>query len=166
MPAGRARGDRTEAARPAREGRGREERTAAATSALNQDYSCIPQDETSIDDQPGDAANIVAGANDYRLGWGTSGFYATTDNGNNWYDGITPFPSLPSGDNLDGGGDPVIVFDRDGVAYYAQINFNRTDDTSGVWVNRSTNGGFTWTRPCVAIRRRSPTDERASAAAR
>jgi hypothetical protein len=116
----------------------------------NQDYSCLPQDETAIDQNPKVARNFVAGANDYRLGWGTSGFYATTDNGAHWYDGITPFPSLPSGDNLDGGGDPVTVFDHDGVAYYAQINFNRTDDTSGVWVNRSTNGGFTWSRPCVA----------------
>jgi len=119
----------------------------------NQDYSCQPQDETAIDQNPLNQRNYVGGANDYRLGWGTSGFYATTDNGNTWYDGITPFPSLPSGDNLDGGGDPVIVFDRSGVAYYAQINFNRTDDTSGVWVNRSTNGGFTWSRPCVAISR-------------
>src|SRR5207253_602100 len=82
---------------------------------------------------------------------GPSDFYSTTDKGAHWYDGITPFPSLPTGDNLDGGGDPAIVFDRSGVVYYAQINFNRTDDTSGVWVNRSTNGGFTWTRPCVAI---------------
>jgi hypothetical protein len=118
---------------------------------VNQDYSCLPQDETALDQNPRSSKNYVAGANDYRLGWGTSGFYSTTDNGNHWYDGITPFPSLPSGDNLDGGGDPVIVFDRAGVVYYAQINFNRTDDTSGVWVNRSTNGGFTWTRPCVAI---------------
>lgn len=118
---------------------------------VNQDYSCQPQDETAIDQNPLNQSNYVAGANDYRLGWGTSGFYATTDNGNSWYDGITPFPSLPSGDNLDGGGDPVVVYDRSGVAYYAQINFNRTDDTSGVWVNRSTNGGFTWSRPCVAI---------------
>lgn len=119
----------------------------------NQDYSCQPQDETAIDQNPLNQRNYLGGANDYRLGWGTSGFYATTDNGNTWYDGITPFPSLPSGDNLDGGGDPAIVFDRSGVAYYAQINFNRTDDTSGVWVNRSTNGGFTWSRPCVAIQR-------------
>ena len=125
----------------------------------NQDYSCQPQDETAIDQNPLNQRNYVGGANDYRLGWGTSGFYATTDNGNTWYDGITPFPSLPSGDNLDGGGDPVIVFDRSGVAYYAQINFNRTDDTSGVWVNRSTNGGFTWTRPCVPIQVAPPPNE-------
>jgi hypothetical protein len=128
----------------------------------NQDYSCMPQDETSIDQNPLNQRNYVGGANDYRLGWGTSGFYATTDNGSTWYDGITPFPSLPSGDNLDGGGDPVIVFDRSGVAYYAQINFNRTDDTSGVWVNRSTNGGFTWTRPCVAIRTAAAPSEQAA----
>jgi hypothetical protein len=117
----------------------------------NQDYACFPQDETAVHVNPTNPRNATAGANDYRLGWGTSGFYTTTDNGNHWYDGITPFPSLPSGDNLDGGGDPVIIHDRAGLTYYVQINFNRTDDTSGVWVNRSTNGGFTWSRPCVAI---------------
>ena len=126
---------------------------------MNQDFSCMPQDETTIDQNPNVASNYVGGANDYRLGWGTSGFYASTDNGTHWYDGITPFPSLPSGDNLDGGGDPVTVFDRAGVVYYAQINFNRTDDTSGVWVNRSTNGGFTWTRPCVPIQVAPPPTE-------
>jgi hypothetical protein len=125
--------------------------SAGSNIRANQDYSCFPQDETSLDINPQDGSNILGGANDYRLGWGTSGFYASTDNGNHWYDGITPFPSLPNGDNLDGGGDPAIVYDRQGVAYYAQINFNRTDTTNGVWVNRSTNGGFTWSRPCVAI---------------
>jgi hypothetical protein len=128
----------------------------------NQDYSCLPQDETALDQNPLVGKNLIGGANDYRLGWGTSGFYTSTDNGNHWYDGITPFPSLPSGDNLDGGGDPVVVFDREGTAYYAQINFNRTDDTSGVWVNRSTNGGFTWSRPCVAIRLAAPPSEQAA----
>jgi hypothetical protein len=117
----------------------------------NQDYSCLPQDETALDINPQVERNIVGGANDYRLGWGTSGFYASTDNGEHWYDGIIPFPSLPSGDNLDGGGDPAIVYDRQGIVYYADINFNRTDSTNGVWVSRSTNGGFTWSRPCVAI---------------
>ena len=122
----------------------------------NQDYACFPQDETSLDINPQDGKNIVGGANDYRLGWGTSGFYASTDGGKHWYDGIIPFPSLPNGDNLDGGGDPALVYDRQGIAYYADINFNRTDTTNGVWVSRSTNGGFTWSRPCVAFGSATP----------
>jgi len=125
----------------------------------NQDFACFPQNETSIAVNPRNSRNIVGGANDYRLGWGTSGFYATTDGGRDWYDGIIPFPSLPSGENLDGGGDPAIAFDRDGVVYYADINFNRTDDTNGVFVSRSTNGGFTWSRPCVPIPGASPADD-------
>jgi hypothetical protein len=132
---------------------------AGSNIRANQDYSCMPQDETALDINPNHKSNVLGGANDYRLGWGTSGFYASTDNGNHWYDGIIPFPSLPSGDNLDGGGDPSIVYDRQGIAYYADINFNRTDDTSGVWVSRSTNGGFTWSRPCVAIRTAAPPSE-------
>jgi hypothetical protein len=139
-----------------------EQKSSGNDRRLNQDFACFPQDETVVDQNPKAPRNYIAGANDYRLGWGTSGFYATTDGGAHWYDGITPFPSLPSGDNLDGGGDPVTLFDRGGVAYYAQINFNRTDDTSGVWVNRSTNGGFTWTRPCVAIRLAAPPSEAAA----
>jgi len=128
---------------------------------VNPEYSCFPQNETSIAVNPTNARNIVAGANDYRLGWGTSGFYASTNSGQSWYTGLIPFPSLPSGDNLDGGGDPALVFDRSGVVYYADINFNRTDDTNGVFVSRSTNGGYTWSRPCVPINVGTPTDDQA-----
>lgn len=129
----------------------------------NPDLSCLPHNETSIDTNPTHARNIVGGSNDYRLGFGSSGFFASTNGGRSWYSGIQPFPSLPTGDNLDGGGDPVIVFDREGVVYYAEINFNRTDDTNGVFVMRSTNGGFTWTRACVPIdvTPRKPNDNQA-----
>jgi hypothetical protein len=119
----------------------------------NEEYHCFPQDETSIDTNPVLPKNLVAGANDYRLGFGSSGVYASTDNGQKWYGSITPFPSIPGArDHLDGGGDPAIVFDRAGVAYYAQIRFMRENDSNGIFVNRSTNGGFTWSRPCVEIR--------------
>jgi hypothetical protein len=124
---------------------------AGGDRRTNSEYSCFPQDETSIDVNPHAGRNVVAGQNDYRLGWATSGVDASTDSGNSWYSTLMPFPSLPSGDNLDGGGDPGVVFDREGVVYYSEINFNRTDDTNGIWVMRSTNGGFTWTRACVAI---------------
>ena len=46
---------------------------------LNQDYACMPQDEMSIAVNPTDTDNVFGGANDYRLGWGSSGFYVTTD---------------------------------------------------------------------------------------
>jgi hypothetical protein len=122
---------------------------------LNQDYACMPHDEMSIAINPKNTKNVFGGANDYRLGWGSSGFYVTTDRGHNWYDGITHFPTpgtnpAPSPkDHLDGGGDPIAIFDRAGTAYYGQIHFERENDMNGVFVNRSTNGGFTWTRPCV-----------------
>lgn len=123
---------------------------------VNQDFSCFAQDETSIDVNPQVKRNIVVGANDYRLGTGSSGFYASTDGGASWYDGIIPFPSVPAalsrGEGfVPSGGDPVIAFDRDGIVYYAQIAFFRGNDTNGVFVQRSTNGGFTWSRGCVPV---------------
>jgi hypothetical protein len=125
---------------------------------VNQDYTCMPQNETSIAVNPLNARNVVAGQNDYRLGWGTSGVDASSDNGNHWHDGIRPFPTagtpflspvLLSDDHLDGGGDPAIAFDREGVVYYADIHFERERDDNGIFVARSTNGGFTWSRPCI-----------------
>src|ERR687884_214488 len=110
---------------------------------------------TAADDDvvvnPTNPRNAIAGANDYRLGWGTSGFYVTTDSGNHWYDGIKAFPTNANQlrDHIDGGGDPAVVYDREGTAYYNDLHFARENDESGVFVARSTNGGFTWSRPCV-----------------
>jgi len=118
----------------------------------NQDYSCFPQNETSIAVNPRNPLrNIVAGANEYRT-LSRSGFYSSTDGGKSWYDGELPPPSLGANPEiLDASGDPALAFDRDGVVYYATINFNRSDDTNTVTVQRSTNGGFTWSRACVPI---------------
>jgi hypothetical protein len=113
----------------------------------NEEFGCFPQNETSIAVNPASNRNIVAGANDYRLGTGSSGVYASVDGGRTWYGTIVPFPTVPFGQGfLVSGGDPAVVFDRAGVAYYAQIAFNRDDDSNGVFVSRSTNGGYTWTR--------------------
>jgi hypothetical protein len=91
--------------------------------------------------------NLIDGANDYRIGYGQSGFYASFDGGRSWYDGIIPIPSWPDGDVPDGGGDPVVVFDRNGTAYYVGLAFERANGRSALVVSRSTNNGRTWSRP-------------------
>jgi hypothetical protein len=122
----------------------------------NTEFSCFPQNETTIAVNPTDSDNIIGAQNDYRMGGSFNGIDASTDGGRHWYDLIGPFPSVPNGETLDSAGDPALAFDREGTAYYASIDFNRFDDANGIWVNRSTNGGFTWSRGCVAIDASSP----------
>lgn len=125
---------------------------------VNQDLASVPHNETSVAINPKDPNNILVGANDYRIGFASSGFYATTDGGRTWRDGILPLPSVsfePIPGNmdlrmpvvLDGGGDPAVAFDRAGTAYFADINFSSTGCVTMVLVYRSVNGGLTWNRP-------------------
>ena len=131
----------------------------------NLEYSCFPQNETSVAINPTNLNNLLTTQNDYRT-LSRQGFGASVDGGKDWYDAELPPLSVPNADILDASGDPVSVFDRAGVAYSSSIDFNRTDDENGITVQRSTNGGFTWTRPCVPIGRwlRRPTRQVAVAA--
>lgn len=119
---------------------------------VDQDHSNFPHDETVIAVNPRNPKNLVAGANDYRLGYGSSGFYSSLDGGHTWYDGIIPVPSWPDGDVPAGGGDPVTLFDSNGTAYYIGLAFDRGTDRSAIVVSRSTNGGQTWSRPSFATK--------------
>ena len=113
---------------------------------VNQDYSCLPQNETAIDVSPRHRGNVVAGVNDYQDA--TAGFMASTDSGRSWYHNTLPVVDEPERDILESG-DPVTAFDRQGAVYFGTIAFSRTDDKNGIFVHRSTNGGFTWSKPCV-----------------
>ena len=124
----------------------------------NLEYSCFPQNETSVAINPRNLRNVLTTQNDYRT-LARQGFGASVDGGDTWYDAELPPLSVPNGDVLDASGDPVSLYDRAGVAYSVSINFNRTDDENGITVQRSTNGGFTWTRPCVPIRTADPPSE-------
>ncbi|HEX9548176.1 MAG TPA: sialidase family protein [Acidimicrobiales bacterium] len=129
---------------------------------VNQDRSATPHNETSVAINPKDPRNILVGENDYEIGFGTSGAQASFDRGRHFYSAVIPFPTVyftppitacpyvcRALDALDGGGDPSVVFDRDGIAYYADVNFRRPGQgcISGVFVSRSANGGQTWSRP-------------------
>ena len=111
----------------------------------NYDFACVPQNETSIAVNPLNTANMVAGANDYQ--GDLNQFDATSTRGKDWYGSTNLAPSNPFGYALTQS-DPVFVYDRDGIAYNQEIAF-AFDDSNGVFVWRSTNGGFTWSRPCV-----------------
>ena len=113
---------------------------------MNQDASGAPQNEVHIAVNPSNASNIAAGANDFRQGEGASGFYASTDGGQTWTDGILPMPT-----GVGSGGDPVLRFDRDGsTLFYAHLGFESTgtlggcDPQSGVYLSASQTGGATW----------------------
>lgn len=113
---------------------------------FNYDLACVPQDETTIAINPRDHDNMTGGANDYQGDYNQ--FDATSSGGKGLYGSILVQPS-----GADFGltnSDPVAVFDRDGVAYNQEIAY-QFDDADGVFVWRSTNGGFTWSRPCIPI---------------
>jgi hypothetical protein len=113
---------------------------------FNYDLACVPQNETSVAINPRDTANIVGGANDYQGEYNQ--FDASTSRGRHGYGSTNPNPSQPDFYNLTQS-DPVFVYDRDGISYNQEIAFTLHDDANGVFVWRSTNGGFTETRPCV-----------------
>ena len=114
---------------------------------MNQDVTAFPQNETSIAINPTDLDNIVAGANDYRIGSPRSGFYSSADGGSTWTDGL--LPNYPAG--VHSSGDPAVAFDASGNAYYASLGFpdsgEECQSTGGVYVSRSSDGGLSWAAP-------------------
>jgi hypothetical protein len=85
-------------------------------------------EETSIAINPLDPSNVIGVAQN-----ADCCYYATTDGGGTWSDGslVDPFCL----------GDPSIAFDRRGYAYYCYIG---DWSHSGIFINRSTDGGRTW----------------------
>jgi hypothetical protein len=121
-----------------------------------------PQNETSIAVNPDDPDNLVAGANDYRTccvssagtlrNDGSGWVYVSNDGGLTWVN--TKLPGLGSGARLSGSlkrvtsvGDPAIAFGADNTVYYANIAFNRVDESDAIIVSTSHDGGATWDRP-------------------
>lgn len=133
------------------------------------DWGLRPHNETSIAINPTNPLNVIVGMNDYHLSFGMTGYAVTHDGGRTWVKGMVPMTTLPitrtgrlanNGRVPDGGGDPVVDFARDGTAYFAHLHFTREDyladgsrapvGRNGLMVNRSTNGGRTWSKPQTA----------------
>ncbi len=121
------------------------------------------QNESTIAVNPVNPANLIAGANDYRvccdfsgLNDGTGWAYYSRDGGRTWRNVQLPALTAETGatgalTDVDSAGDPVVTFSPEGVAYYANIVFSRVSPASGVVVSRSLDGGRTWSRPSVVV---------------
>ena len=119
------------------------------------------QNETTIDVNPANPKNLVAGANDYRVfnarenrndtsGWA----YASFDGGATWTNVQLPHLTFATGatgalSDMDAAGDPAVAFGPNNTVYYANIAFSRLNDGNGVTVSKSTDGGLTWGEPSI-----------------
>ena len=93
----------------------------------------------------GRTEQVVAGANDYRLGPNSAcGIYTSDDGGLTWTDrGIIPVDPFARG--WEAGGDPVIRSGRStDIFYYVCLHFNRTTGNNGITLWKTTDGGTTW----------------------
>jgi len=118
-----------------------------------------PQNETTIAVNPTNHNNLIAGANDYRVCCDSDGLndstgwaYYSFDGGVTWGNVQLPGLTVETGGtgvfkNFDTAGDPVVAFSPDGVAYYANIGFNRESASTGIMVSASQDGGKTWSKP-------------------
>lgn len=108
----------------------------------------FPANETTIAINPTNPRNVIAASNDYEPAVdSTMGLYVSFDGGRTWpHSGHARQVITPSR-AMYGSGDPVLVFDREGVAYAVFISFGRDNFDSYIAVSRSTDGGITWSAP-------------------
>jgi len=105
--------------------------------------SSAAQNETAIALDPSNPLNLVAGTNDYRTGDAQAGVSYSFDGGVTWTASTLELLDSTSG-KYGVQGDPAIAPYRNGVFYYAYIDFNRGDSNNRLAVARSTDGGVTW----------------------
>jgi hypothetical protein len=112
---------------------------------VNQDFTGLSQNETSITVNPLDFNNLVGGWNDYRYSETEDvkqGYGYSFDGGLTWGDGVlTGFPTYEAQ------GDPAVAFDRTGKVFFALIAFDRGYGDNGVFVCVSNDGGQNWGSP-------------------
>ncbi len=117
------------------------------------------QTETFITRHPFNPNIIVAAANDMRYNSPASGYrmasYYSTDGGTTWTTSLTPknadvFIPTPSSGGLTNV-DPGLAFDSKGNLYYSYIVAQVSNDgdikDGGVFLNKSTDNGKTWSQP-------------------
>jgi hypothetical protein len=118
---------------------------------VNQDCSLRRQAEETIQLNPLDERNIIAGQNDSRIGFNHCGYDWSFDGGKRWGDQVPPFWQfqLLDGHTADACSDPTLAWDSRGNAYIGGVFFDVAADANAVLVMKSNagNGGSFYHSP-------------------
>jgi hypothetical protein len=124
------------------------------TNFLNSEVE--PFVDVSSTDRNGDGANDAIGVyqQDRWSNGGSRGTVASVLFQGSWVQVVIPGVSKCSGGAFDRATDPWVSFSPNGVAYAQTLTFQDfpTFSTSIIYVNRSTDGGLTWSAPIQLIR--------------
>ena len=116
--------------------------------------------EPWIDVNPANGNNIVGSWQQDRWSDGGSrGLVAgvSKDGGQSWILSPVRGTSKCTGGNYDRASDPWLSFSPDGTLHHASLSFDVGDDTTNaILVNKSEDGGLTWSRPKTIIRDTEP----------
>ena len=118
---------------------------------VNQDCSLRRQAEETIQINPRNERNIIAGQNDSRIGFNHCGYDWSFDGGNRWGDQVPPFWQfvLLDGHTADACSDPTLAWDSRGNAYSGGVFFDINSGANAVLVMKSNagNGGSFYHSP-------------------
>ena len=111
---------------------------------VNSDRTTQVQNEESLCINPTNTDNAVALWRDFRLGFRRVGFGYTFDGGQTWYDTLLYVPPLPRQS------DPVLTVDSEGNFFACTLPLDQDLEKSGIAVQKSTDGGVSWSYPVMA----------------
>ncbi len=118
---------------------------------VNQDCSLRRQAEETIQINPTNEKNIIAGQNDSRVGFNHCGYDWSFDGGKRWGDQVPPFWQfvLLDGHTADACSDPTLAFDSQGNAYSGGVFFDINSGANAVLAMKSNapNGGSFYHSP-------------------
>ena len=118
---------------------------------VNQDCSLRRQAEETIQINPRNERNIIAGQNDSRIGFNHCGYDWSFDGGKRWGDQVPPFWQfvLLDGHTADACSDPTLAWDSRGNAYIGGVFFDVNSGANAVLVMKSNagNGGSFYHSP-------------------
>lgn len=117
-----------------------------ANIQINTDGTTQLQNEEMVAINPQNPANAVALWRDFRLGYRRVGVGYTFDGGQTWHDTLLVVPPYPWQS------DPVLTVDTSGNFFACTLCLQSTGQgPTGIYIQKSTDGGVSWSPPVIAI---------------